>query len=267
MDELKWSPYLRLIQRTGSTKHAGGFRYTDFLLSRTNLTEASRVLDVGCGAGHTSAHIAKTYGCHVTGVDIAPEAIERAQAIYCDEPYFDRMSFHVGDATDLSRLPQDFHVVLCESVLIFIKDKARALSQMASRLRPGGFLAINELCAGEGEHEQEAINFFARPEMGGFLTTSETLVAWFGDGWRLVVVDEQPFDMKAQAQADWAQWGNFRGLTQLLETGYQLVFNKHMQSDLLAVLKYFINAPPGIFKHLNLILILAQKNTECRTAA
>ncbi len=198
MDELKWSPLLaRLIQRTGSTRHPGGFFLTDFLLSRTHLSKDSRVLDVGCGAGHTTAHIAKTYGCEVLGVDISREAIERAQAIYQNEPYFSRMSFQVGDATKLSELKGDFDVVLCESVLIFVKDKYDALSHMARMLKPGGFLAINELCASKGEHQKEVADFFARPEMGCFLTTSKILVTWFNDTWKMLVFDEQPFDIKS----------------------------------------------------------------------
>jgi len=263
MGELKFSPYLRLIQQTGSTRHPGGFFLTDYLLGRTHLTKDSRVLDVGCGAGHTSAHIAKTYGCHVVGVDISIEAIERAQSIYRHEQYFEQMSFHVGDACDLHNVEGEFDVVLCESVLIFIEDKHEALEQMASVLKPGGFLALNELCASGDEKQQAVIDFFAQPQMGGFLTPSSVITTWFSDVvWNMIVVDEQPFDMKAQLRADWAQWANFRGLLQTLEAGFHFLLNKQAQSDLLAVLRLAISTRVNILEHLNLLLILAQQTSR-----
>lgn len=253
------SPYLRLIQRTGGTRHPGGLVATDILLKRIEFNDSMRLLDVGCGAGHTAAHIAKTYGCQVVGVDISKEAIEKAHDIYKREPYFELMSFLVGDAQHLDFKDASFDVVLCESVLIFIEDKKAAIKEMARVIKPGGYMAMNELCLSGIATSEMTRTYFSRSEMGGFLEPAHV----FSDclkNWRMVVMDEQPFDIKAQLLADWGQWGNFRGLIQLLEAGFSLLTDKQLQSDMVAVLKLLGETPRDILSHLNVLLMLAQKS-------
>src|SRR5580704_14070215 len=140
------SPYLRLIQKLGITRHPRGLSATDILLKRTGLNKNLRVLDMGCGAGHTSAHIAKNYGCSVTGLDISRDALDKAKALYHQEPYCQRMQFVEGEATSLPFSYGYFDVILCESVLIFVQDKKSAFNEMNRVLKPGGHLALNELC-------------------------------------------------------------------------------------------------------------------------
>ena len=82
MSDQDLSPYLRVIAKTGNTRHPGGLAASDILLSKTNIGTNSRVLDVGCGAGHSTAHVAKTYGCRVIGLDMSKAAIDNAVALY-----------------------------------------------------------------------------------------------------------------------------------------------------------------------------------------
>jgi ubiquinone/menaquinone biosynthesis C-methylase UbiE len=246
------SPYLRLIQRTGGTRHPGGLSLTDSMLRRVGLTENSRLLDVGCGAGHTSAHIVNTYGCQVFGVDISPEAIERAHDLY-------KLNFSVGDISALDFPDSSFDVVLCESVLIFVENKHAALKEMGRLVKPGGFLALNELCQSSSDDANKTKDYFARPEMGGFLEPAAILTDWFTNSWRMVVMDEQPFDIMAQLKADWSQWGNFKGLTQFLEAGFHILTNKELQADMMAVLRLGLETPRNILQQMNILLLLAQK--------
>lgn len=50
--------------------HPGGPGSTEAIAERCGLGAGARVLDMACGKGGTAAHLAKTYGCRVTGVDI-----------------------------------------------------------------------------------------------------------------------------------------------------------------------------------------------------
>jgi len=52
--------------------HPGGRASTESLLGRAQITETSRVLDVGCGVATTAVEIAKRHGASVTAVDISP---------------------------------------------------------------------------------------------------------------------------------------------------------------------------------------------------
>jgi cyclopropane fatty-acyl-phospholipid synthase-like methyltransferase len=54
----------------------GGVRGRDLLLAALNPRPGSRVLEIGCGTGHTAVHLARRWRCQVHAVDIAPEMVE-----------------------------------------------------------------------------------------------------------------------------------------------------------------------------------------------
>jgi tocopherol O-methyltransferase len=53
----------------------------DLLLERSALPAGSTVLDVGCGIGGTTRHLAKNHGCKVTGVTISGRQVEIARKL------------------------------------------------------------------------------------------------------------------------------------------------------------------------------------------
>jgi len=69
------------------------------------LTEPQKILDLGCGTGRTTQHLADM-GHDVTGVDIAPQMIKQAKTLLPDIP------FCVGDATNLDYPNETFDTVL-----------------------------------------------------------------------------------------------------------------------------------------------------------
>lgn len=259
MDDLNFSPYLRLIQKTGTTRHPGGLKATDMLLKRTNLTKNSRLLDVGCGAGHTSAYIAKNYHCLVTGVDISSDALARVNSFYQNEPYFDRMSFEVADASNLPYSDGYFDVVLCESVLLFIADVDAALTEMARVVKPGGFLALNEVCISDKKGLKRVKNYFAEPEFGGFLTTVNDLTKLFRRHWTVILEDEQPLDLKSQMRSEIKHWVSPRGILQLLEIAHLALAQKEARHDLFSLGKFLLNMPKGALDELRALMFLAKK--------
>lgn len=260
MDPQNFSPYLRLIQRTGRTSHPYGFRATKTLLERMGLTKTIKLLDIGCGAGHTSAYIAQRYGSLVTGVDISAEAIDRAKALYGGEPYFDRMNFIEADASNLPFADGFFDVVLCESMLFFINDKDAVLKEMSRVLKPGGYLAINEICVSDTEDKRRIQDYFLRPEFGGFLVTSAAIVEKFDPhSWSIALQDEKPFDVTAQIKSELEQLLSFKSVLPLLEMAHQVWVGKEVREDLMRVLKFTLEMPRGTLGHLKSLLLLVQK--------
>lgn len=65
--------------------HPGGLALTKDMLSQEKIKARSKILDVGCGTGQTSAYIAKNYGCDVTALDCHPLMIEKAQQRFIKE--------------------------------------------------------------------------------------------------------------------------------------------------------------------------------------
>jgi methyl halide transferase len=98
-----------------------------------------RVLVPGCGLGHDARWLAD-HGCQVVGADLAPLAIERAQALDTDH----RIDFRLANLFDL---PQDmrsaFDKVWEHTCLSALTPELRAqyIAGIKSSLKPGGEVA------------------------------------------------------------------------------------------------------------------------------
>jgi tocopherol O-methyltransferase len=53
----------------------------ELLLQKSELSQASDVLDVGCGIGGTSRYLAKEHGCSVTGITISGHQVQMARRL------------------------------------------------------------------------------------------------------------------------------------------------------------------------------------------
>lgn len=130
--------------RIGISVHLGGLPATRRLLSLCHLAEAHEVLDIGCGIGVGPVYIARSSGCRVVGVDRSPRMIDWARRRARDERVADRVDLQVADVLDLPFEDDRFDIVIAESVLSFVDDKARALAEMVRVTKPGGYVGINE---------------------------------------------------------------------------------------------------------------------------
>ncbi|MFD7912517.1 class I SAM-dependent methyltransferase [Streptomyces sp. NPDC059752] len=99
------------------------------------------VLDVGCGTGSLSLLLAEA-GHRVTGVDLAPRMVERAEAKLAAAGLAGR--FLVGDAADPPTGQERYDVLLCRHLLWTLPDPEAALRAWVARLGPGGRLVLVE---------------------------------------------------------------------------------------------------------------------------
>ena len=60
------------------------------------------MLDVGCGIGGSSRHLARKYGAATKGITLSPVQAKRGQALAAEQGLGDRCSFQVGPRTLLS---------------------------------------------------------------------------------------------------------------------------------------------------------------------
>ncbi len=104
------------------------------------LPAGARVLDVGCGAGHTSTALAAR-GYRVHAVDVAPEMVALVTAS-ARRLGSDALTAAVGDAHALGCASESFDLVVALGLLPWVQDEAKALAEMARVLRSGGWLII-----------------------------------------------------------------------------------------------------------------------------
>ena len=101
-------------------------------------TRGKRVLDYGCGSGYGSARIARTAD-HVTGVDVADDAVAHAQSEFGTG----NLDFMAIDPVE--PLPFDdaaFDVVLSFQVFEHVSDTSLYLSEIRRVLSPQGRLVL-----------------------------------------------------------------------------------------------------------------------------
>ncbi|KIY01822.1 uncharacterized protein Z520_01960 [Fonsecaea multimorphosa CBS 102226] len=67
------------------TKETGQINLINLLLDISKLALNSAVLDVGCGIGGTTRHLAREHGCTVTGITISGRQVQIAKRLTSDE--------------------------------------------------------------------------------------------------------------------------------------------------------------------------------------
>ena len=103
-----------------------------------------QVLDVGCGLGLLSRHLAARAEA-VLGIDVAPTAIARARGLHADRP---NLRFEAHDLLELPRsFAGTFDLVAVADVLYYISPlddaRLRALAErIADLLAPGGICLL-----------------------------------------------------------------------------------------------------------------------------
>jgi sarcosine/dimethylglycine N-methyltransferase len=120
--------------------HAGGPAAVERLIPSLGLTPGMTALDVGSGLGGPARQIARLTGCDVVGVDITPEYVAAADALTKS----DRVRFLDTDIAELEHT--EFDAAFTIHVQMNVKDKRPFYSDIARHLRPGGRLAIFEVC-------------------------------------------------------------------------------------------------------------------------
>ena len=108
-------------------------------VGRLGLKSGDRVLDVACGTGNTAIPAART-GADVTGIDIAPNLIEQANARATAEDV--KAVFEVGDAEALPYEDATFDVVLTMFGAMFAPRPDVTADELKRVTKPGGLIAM-----------------------------------------------------------------------------------------------------------------------------
>jgi ubiquinone/menaquinone biosynthesis C-methylase UbiE len=136
--------YFSLQADVGLTKHIGGVKATDELIDLCEIKRGTYVLDVGCGVGMTDTYLAKEYGAKVTGIDINSGMLSSADEYSEEDEVEADTTFLVADAVNLPFRDECFDSVICESVLVFVLDKRKALSEFIRVTKHRGYLGFTE---------------------------------------------------------------------------------------------------------------------------
>jgi len=122
------NPWTTLRAAHGGPLHPGGADSTEELLDRADVTEGTRLLDVGCGAGE-AVSLARQRDARAVGLDVEPTGAGTVR----------------GDMTRLPLREASVDVVLAECVMCLASERSRAVREARRVLKPDGRLALSDV--------------------------------------------------------------------------------------------------------------------------
>ncbi len=137
-----WAPYWQLAYSAGDVqaviyqeRQARALALAD----SASLSRASRVLEVGCGAGSTAVLLARR-GFSVDAVDTVTTMIHLARDLAARSGVADRVTASVGDVAALAFADGAFSLVVALGVIPWLPSVREPMLEIARVLEPGGYL-------------------------------------------------------------------------------------------------------------------------------
>ena len=133
-------------------------------LEMLNVSPGDRVLDVGCGPGNYTRHLADA---SASGLVVGIDASSPMLAAGVRQSGGSNLAFVRADACALPFADGEFDVVSCVGTLHMTTDPTAALAEMVRVLAPGGRIGIVTTCGRRGADSRlrNGITVFARDEM------------------------------------------------------------------------------------------------------
>ncbi|MEK3904300.1 class I SAM-dependent methyltransferase [Paenibacillus sp. FSL H8-0048] len=125
----------------------GGVAATNWLIRQAKLSKDSRVLEVACNMCTTSIQLAREYHCQITGIDMDPRALAKAEQNIRDAKLERYINVRQANAMKLPFEDNSFDVVINEAMLTMLNQaaKQKAVAEYFRVLKPGGVLLTHDI--------------------------------------------------------------------------------------------------------------------------
>ena len=168
---------------------------------------SSHVLEVGSGSGGSALFVARLLGCHITGLDINPHGVKKANELAQRQKLDALAQFHLADAArPLPFAENTFDAILSNDAMCHIPRRGEVLRDWFRVLKPGGFMLFTDAMVITGLLSNEEIE--TRSSIGSyfFLPPGENEKLIRESGFELVRTD----DMTVSAAAIAKRWHDAR---------------------------------------------------------
>lgn len=155
-----------------------------------NLTQDSRIADIGCGTGGQTMVLAQNTTGTITGIDLFPDFIgifnENAKRLNLQ----DRIKGITGSMDDLPFKDEEYDLIWSEGAIYNIGFE-RGLKEWSGFLKKGGYIAVTDATWFTEERPSEIENFWLS-EYPGITTISNNINAMQKSGYIPVAVFTLP---------------------------------------------------------------------------
>jgi tocopherol O-methyltransferase len=200
---LFWGPHIHHgLWEANESPSQAQLQLTERLASLAGISAGQFLLDVGCGMGGSSIHLAKTRQCKCEGVTISPVQRQWARIAARRCGVGGHATFRCADAETIDFPNEHFDIVWSIECTEHLFNKPRFFQRAAQWLKPGGKIAICAWLAGDtsdSSHEKltrDVCEGFFCPSLG----TADDYVRWITDAGMRV---EHCVDWTSQVARTW----------------------------------------------------------------
>ncbi|MEO1672137.1 MAG: methyltransferase domain-containing protein [Cyanobacteria bacterium J06631_2] len=104
------------------------------------------IIDVGCGIGGSTLHLAQKFGSSATGITLSPVQASRAKERAAEAGLNEGVNFEVANALEMPFADDTFDLVWSLESGEHMPDKAKFLAECYRVLKPGGKLIFATWC-------------------------------------------------------------------------------------------------------------------------
>ena len=180
---LFWGPHIHHgLWEANESPRAAQLQLTEKLATLARITAGQQLVDIGCGMGASSIHLAKTRDARCLGVTISPLQRRWASLSAKWHGVARKVEFRCADAEQVEIPEGTRDVVWSVECTEHLFDKPRFFERAASWLKPGGTMAICAWLAGDTSDAAQARQVhdvcegFFCPSLG----TSDDYTQWMG---------------------------------------------------------------------------------------
>jgi tocopherol O-methyltransferase len=154
--------------------HRSVIRANEVLAEWGNIQQGARIIDAGCGLGHSTLWLGEHYNARVTGITIVPKQVETMQRFIAKKG-ITNVDFIEANYLNMPFEDNSVDVVWAIEALCHAQDKSLFYKEAYRVLKPGGKLLIGEnlrtarpLEAGKEELLKEIFHSWAIPDLDTF---------------------------------------------------------------------------------------------------
>ncbi|MGD8783844.1 MAG: methyltransferase domain-containing protein [Thioalkalispiraceae bacterium] len=103
-----------------------------------DLSPETKILDIGAGYGGAARYLAKTYGCHVTALNLSEKENERDRQLNNEQGLADKIDVVDGSFEAIPAEDNSFDVVWSQDAILHSGHRQQVLQEVARVLKPGG---------------------------------------------------------------------------------------------------------------------------------